>query len=145
MRLPFGNQIPPRYYEMALDEARTLLGAAGERLTSLKIRPVLTWPIERDDQFHNAYVYPAEYALVSRWLDGSGLQRVRWIAARDPRDQRREPSRSRTSRGRRRGLSGVCHPVTLSPALRATGLLGVTSDPAGRDEEKRHGRPNYLL
>jgi hypothetical protein len=76
MELPFGDHIPQGYYEMALEEARPLLGEIDERLVSLKIRPIQKWPIESDDQFHTAYVYRDEYAMVHRWLSASSLNQV---------------------------------------------------------------------
>lgn len=75
MKLPFERKVPLHYYEMALAEAAELLGSPAA--TSLKIRPVANWPIERDDEFSNAYVYPAEYALLYKWLAASPLEKVR--------------------------------------------------------------------
>lgn len=76
MKLPFGSSVPSYYYEMALGEAAGLLGASAPTLTSLKVRPVAKWPIERDEDFHNAYVYPSEYALIYKAIDASQLRRL---------------------------------------------------------------------
>ncbi|MFL6519908.1 MAG: hypothetical protein ACJ8NS_06780 [Chthoniobacterales bacterium] len=66
--LPFLNNVPARYYEMALDEARSLLSPSDEPLISIKIRPIDKWPIASPSDFRNRYVYPSEYSQLEIFL-----------------------------------------------------------------------------
>jgi len=66
--LPFLNNVPARYYEMALDEARSLLSPSDDPLVSIKVRPIEKWPIDSPSDFHNRYVYPTEYSELEPFL-----------------------------------------------------------------------------
>lgn len=77
MKLPFANKLPQSYYEMALDEAHTLLSPQEGELVSIKVRPIEHWPINEAHHFTNAYLYPTEYKAAFRVLKRAKLRATR--------------------------------------------------------------------
>lgn len=75
MKLPFSDHVPDYYYEMALEEADSLLQLSprGDSPLSIKVRPIKKWPMQSKGEFANAYVYPFEYASVNRALQKAPL------------------------------------------------------------------------